>query len=243
MPTITTGRTLDGSGHPIVGTGFEYDSDDRLAELLNRRVSPLFSQPLTGEWIFGVVLSKDTHGEFERGVAIFRSGNSGPPEHIHPTYDEHFDIVQGEFIYKIDGKERHADAGEQLVVKKGTPHTFRCVGDRYGVVIGETRPAARIGEVISTLFGMAHEGALTPKGQPKFLQAMVTGSEYADDTVFTNPPPTIAIPIAKALAPLGRLLGYRPTYAKYAEETWWSTRVEQPLKTRQASLETGRSRL
>jgi quercetin dioxygenase-like cupin family protein len=228
MPTITTGRRIDQNGHPIDGTGFDYDSNGRLAELLNQRTSPLFSQPITGEWIFALILSKNTRGEFERGVVIFRSGNSGPPEHIHPTYDEHFDIVQGEFIFKIDGKEQSAGAGEQLVVKKGTPHTFRCVGDTFGVVIGETRPAARIGEVISTLFGMAHEGALTHQGQPKLMQAMVIGSEYADDTVFTNPPPSIAIPIAKALAPIGRLLGYRPTYPKYAEETWWSARVEQP---------------
>ena len=179
---------------------------------------------------FRLVLSKDTHGEFERGVVVFRPGNLGPPEHFHPTYDEHFDILQGEFIFRIDGKEQSAGAGQQLVVKKGTPHTFRCVGDRYGVVIGETRPAARIGEVISTLFGMAHEGALTSQGQPKFLQAMVTGSEYADDTIFTKPPPSIVIPMAKALAPIGRLLGYRPTYAKYGEETYWSARVEQPKR-------------
>lgn len=243
MPTITTGRMLDQNGHPIDGTGFDYDSNDRLAELLDQRVSPIFSQPITGEWIFALNLSKDTHGEFERGVVIFRPGNAGPPEHIHPTYDEHFDIVQGEFIFKIDGKERSAGAGQQLVVKKGTPHTFRCVSDRYGVVIGETRPAARIGEVISTLFGMAHEGALTPQGQPKLMQAMVIGGEYADDTVFTNPPPNIAIPVARALAPIGRLLGYRPTYPKYAQETWWSARVEQPSETRRANLETGQGQI
>lgn len=230
MPTLTTGRRIDQNGHPIDGTGFDYDSNDRLAELLNQRISPLFSQPITGEWIFALNLSKNTRGEFERGVVIFRPRNSGPPEHIHPTYDEHFDIVQGEFIFTIDGQERSAGAGEQLVVKKGTPHTFRCVGDKFGVVIGETRPAARIGEVISTLFGMAHEGTLTSQGQPKLMQAMVIGSEYADDTVFTNPPPGIAIPIAKALAPIGRLLGYRPTYPKYAEEKWWNARVEQPTR-------------
>ena len=231
MPIITTGRTLDQHGHPIAGTGFDYESKGQLAQLLNQRISPLFSQPITGEWIFALILSKDTRGEFERGVVIFRPGNSGPPEHIHPAYDEHFDIVQGEFIFKIDGKERRAAAGEKLVVRKGTPHTFRCVSDSHGVVIGETRPAARIGEVIATLFGLAHEGALTPRGQPKFLQAMVIGSEYADDTVFTNPPPGIAISVARTLAPVDRMLGYRPTYAKYAEEAWWNARVEQPLQS------------
>lgn len=170
MPILTAGRTLDRNGLPIEGTGFEYDSDGRLAELLAQRVSPLCSQPITGEWVFGLVSSKQTRGEFERGVGIFRPGNAGPPEHIHPTYDEDFSLVQGEFIFK------------------------------------------------------------TPQGQPKFLQVMVIGSEYADDTVFTHPPPGIAIPIAKALAPLGRVLGYRPTYARYLDETYWGARVEQPRR-------------
>jgi hypothetical protein len=87
-------------------------------------------------------------------------------------------IVQGDLIFKFGGKERRAGVGEHLVVQKGTPQTFRCVGDRYGVTIVETRPAARTGEVIATLFGMAHEGALTPQGQSRFLQAVVIGSEY-----------------------------------------------------------------
>lgn len=229
MTTITTGRTLDQHGQPIAGTGFDYDSEGHLAGLLSQRVSPVFSQPVTGEWIFAIVPSKDTRGQLERGVIIFRPGNAGPPEHIHPTYDEHFDILKGEFIFRIGGQEQIACAGDQLVVPKGTPHTFRCVSDRYGVVIRETRPAARIGEVNSTLFGMAHEGLLTPQGQPKLLQAMVIGSEYADDTVFTNPPPNLAIPVARALAPLGRLLGVRPTYPKYADVAWWNARVEQPV--------------
>jgi quercetin dioxygenase-like cupin family protein len=228
MAKITTGRRLDQNRQPIDGTGFDYDSGDRLAELLAQRKSPLFSQPVTGEWVFGLVLSSDTRGQFERGVGIFTPGNAGPPEHFHPLYDEHFDILVGEFIFKIDGKERKAGPGEQLLVPKGTPHTFRCVGDRHGVTVVETRPAARTGEVISTLFGLAHEGALTPQGQPKLWQAMVIGSEYADDTVFTSPPPNIAIPIAKALAPISRLLGYRATYPRFIEETYWSARVEQP---------------
>jgi len=228
MTTITTGRRIDANGQPLYGTGFEYDSADRLAELLKQRISPLFSQPITGEWVFGLVTSAETKGEYERGVGIFTSGNAGPPEHFHPLYDEHFDILVGDFIFKIDGKERKASAGEQLVVPKGTPHTFRCVGDKHGVTIVETRPAARTGEVISTLFGLAHEGLLTSQGQPKLWQAMVIGSEYADDTVFTSPPPSIAIPIAKALAPIGLWLGYSPTYPRFSEEAYWSAHVEQP---------------
>jgi mannose-6-phosphate isomerase-like protein (cupin superfamily) len=229
MTKLIAGRKIDPHGNLVEGTGFAYDSDDRLSELLKQRVSPLVSQPITGEWVFGLVTSKETVGAYERGVGIFPTGNAGPPEHFHPTYDEHFEIIQGDFIFKLDGKERQAGAGERLVVKKGTPHTFRCVGNTYGVVIVETRPAARTGEVISTLFGMAHEGLLTPQGQPKLMHAMVIGSEYADDTVFTNPPPSIALPMAKMLAPIARMMGNRPTYPKYADAAWWSAHVEQPV--------------
>ncbi len=228
MTKMITGRTMGQNGQPIEGTGFDYDSGERLAELMAQRISPLFSQPATGEWVFGLAASASTHGEYERGVGIFKPRNSGPPEHFHPTYDEHFEILRGEFIFKINGQEHRVGAGEKLTVQKGVAHTFRCVGEVYGAIIVETRPAARTGEVIATLFAMAHEGKLTPQGQPQLMQAMVIGSEYAEDTVFTSPPPNIAIPIAKALAPLGRLLGYRPTYPQYAEEGYWKARVEQP---------------
>lgn len=228
MTTLTTGRIIDSNGRPVDGSGFEYESDGPLAELLNQRISPLFSQPVAGEWVFGLVSAARSGGEFERGVGIFPPGNAGPAEHFHPSYDEHFELLQGEFIFKVNGSERNAKAGEKLTIPKGTPHTFRCVGNIHGVAIVETRPAARTGEIISTLFGMAHEGKLTPQGQPQLMHAMVIGSEYADDTVFTNPPPAITIPLAKILGPIGRLLGYRPTYPKYAEENFWSAHVEQP---------------
>lgn len=228
MPKLTTGRRLDSAGEPIDGTGFEYDSASRLAELLTQRRSVIFSQPQTGEWVFGLVLTGETNGQYERGVGVFPPGNAGPAEHIHPAYTEHFEIVQGEFIFKISGAERPARAGDKLSVPPRTPHTFRCVGGQCGAVIVETRPAARTGEVISTLFGMAPEGKLAPNGQPQFLHAMTIGAEYADDTVFTTPPPAVAVPIAKALAPLARMLGYRPTDPWYQSEDFWNARVEQP---------------
>lgn len=228
MPSVTTGRRLDEAGQPIEGSGFDLDTESRLAKLLGQRVSPLYSQPTTGEWVFGLVTSRDSNGEFERGVGIFRPGNAGPPEHLHPSYDEHFDVIQGEFVFKVADEEGTVSAGERLTVARGTPHTFRCIGDLPGATLVETRPAARTGEVIATLFGLAHEGALTPQGQPRLWQAMVIGSEFAGDTVFTTPPPSIAIPVARALAPIGRLLGYRSTYPRFAEDSFWSARVEQP---------------
>ena len=125
MTTTITGRRLDGRGRPVDGTGFTYESDGPLAQLLAQRISPLFSQPVTGEWVFGLISRAETGGEFERGVGVFPPGNAGPPEHFHPAYDEHFNIVQGEFIFRIGGQERAARAGDGLVASKGVAHSFR----------------------------------------------------------------------------------------------------------------------
>lgn len=228
MAILTTGRRIGANNTPLDGTGFIYDSEGRLAALLAQRCSPIFSQPITGEWVFGLVTVSETNGAFERGVGVFPPGNAGPPEHVHPTYDEHFEIVQGEFLFKIAGKEQRTCAGDKLVVAKGTPHTFRSISEGDGAVVVETRPGARTGLVIATLFGMAHEGLLTPQGQPKLLHALVIAQEYADDTVFTSPPPAITHVLANLLAPLGRALGYRATEARYLEEAFWRTHVEQP---------------
>jgi quercetin dioxygenase-like cupin family protein len=229
--TLTTGRRLDGAGQPLDGTGFEYDADGPVAALLARRTSPIFSQPQTGEWVFGLVGSQESGGEYARGVGVFRQGNAGPAEHFHPLYDEHFEVLQGEFLFTVAGAERTLHAGDKLVIKKDVAHAFRCTGGGFGAVLTESRPAARIAEVITTLFGMAHEGKLAPAGQPKLLQAMAIGSEFANDTVFTSPPPAIVIPVAKALAPLARAFGYRATYAHYQADAFWNQRVEQPQGT------------
>jgi hypothetical protein len=57
---------------------------------------------------------------------------------------------------------------------------------------------------------------------------MVIGSEYADDTVMASPPPSIAVPVAKLLAPIGRRLGIRASYDQYLDDAFWAAHVEQP---------------
>lgn len=119
-------------------------------------------------------------------------------------------------------------AGGRITIGKGIPHTFRCIDGGFGAVITETRPAARIGEIIPTLFGMAHDDKLTGKGNPGLFQAMAIGGELGSDTVFTSPPPALVSPLTRLLAPLARALGYRATYSRYRDDEFWSERVQQP---------------
>lgn len=228
MGTILTGRTLDADGDPIPGTGVEVDAGGPIAERLRERTVPLVSNPTTGEWITGLVTGDETDGEYAVGLGIFPADNDGPPAHFHVGYEESFACIEGEFVIERDGVEHRLSAGEEHAVPADIAHTFRNVGDDVGAVVTTARPAARTFEVITTLFGMAHEGTLTDGGKPGFLQGMAMTAGLADDTVFTSPPPAVTQPLAKLVAPIARRRGYRATYPKYRSDEFWARYVEQP---------------
>lgn len=230
MATLTAGETLDENGSPIPGTGFEYDSDGAFAGLLAKRISPVYSSPLLGEYGFALEKKEQTNGEYVKAAGIFPPGNLGPPEHIHPGFDEKFEVISGNFIILVDGKEHNVGPGDVMTVNRGTRHTFRCVGNEYGILLVETRPAARLEEIALTLFGLAHEGKARSDGAPRFLQGMVIGEEYSDDFALPFPPPSISKILIGFFAPIARLLGYQATAPRYLEDSFWLERVNQPPK-------------
>lgn len=228
MSSVTTGRRLDAQGNPVAGTGFEIESDGSIAERLRNRDGPLISNPVTGEWVTTLESREQTGGEYESGLGIFPPGNDGPPEHYHVGYAETFEIVAGTFEFEMAGETHIASDGDELTVDPEIAHTFRNVGDELGATVTTTRPAAKTGEIIATLYGLAHDGELDSDGQPSPPQGLVMASETADDTVFTSPPPAVALPLAKALAPVARRFGYRATRDRYLSDEFWERHVEQP---------------
>jgi mannose-6-phosphate isomerase-like protein (cupin superfamily) len=225
---VTTGRRLDEQGTPIAGTGFEVDSDGPIAAHLRQRESPLLSNPVTGEWVTTLEPREQTGAEYESGLGIFPAGNDGPPEHYHVGYEETFEIVTGTFEFTAGGETHTVSAGGELTIQPKVPHTFRNVGDELGATVTTTRPAASTGDVIATLYGLGHEGELDSDGQPAPLQGLVMAAETADDTVFTSPPPSIALPLAKVVAPLARRLGYSASRERSLSDEFWERHVEQP---------------
>tara|TARA_B100001113_G_scaffold329991_1_gene305251 strand:- start:191 stop:913 length:723 start_codon:yes stop_codon:yes gene_type:complete len=240
MTKLTCGERLDDNGIPVNGTGFEYESDGFVAELLAQRSGPVVSSPQQGEWVWELVGSAESNGEFERYAVVCPTGNQGPITHFHPTFDELFKVVSGTFALKADGEDITLEAGEELMVKKGTVHTFRCVGDdgEHGVLIAETYPAVGFTDLLYTAFGLGHEGKTKSSGDPKLLQMMVmlrgfrTNLGIIGSDLMTPVPPgqTVVAIISRILAPLGRLLGYKANFPQYLEKEFWEKHVNQPSK-------------
>jgi mannose-6-phosphate isomerase-like protein (cupin superfamily) len=180
------------------------------------------TNPVTGERIEPLVTAEDTDGEYSRARITVASGGEGPPEHVHPSYDETFEVEEGTLVVHADGDRRVLNEGDSTTVGRGTPHMFRNPHeDRETVVVGEARPAGRTAEIIMTLCGLAHEGELGEDGDPSLLQAAVMGEEFSDDTRFTSPPRPVQDAFHTLIAPVGRALGYRATYDRFLDEEYW----------------------
>ena len=226
--TVTVGRIL--VDDVPTGDGLTLSRDSPTLAVLRDAVTPLVGNPVLGEYGAGLVLAEDTDIEYARGIGITLPGRGSPDEHehVHPTYDERFEVVEGEFVFVVDGEQTTLRSGDAVTVSKGTPHTYRNDSEAVASCLIETRPAGRIDEVLYTLCGLSLDGKLDANGNPGFLQSMVFVDELSDDTVFTSPPPVVQRAMSAVVAPFARRLGYRATYPEYEADSFWQSRVEQP---------------
>ena len=82
----------------------------------------------------------------------------------------------------------------------------------------QTRPAMKTEEFFESIWGLARDGKTNEKGVPNLLQVAVIASEYADEIRLASPPWPVQRVLFAALAPVGRLLGYRARHPSTASE-------------------------
>ncbi len=66
---------------------------------------------------------KDT----EEKLSVFEYiGNEkgGPPLHIHPNQDEIFYVIEGDYLFEVDGEKHRLTAGETIFLPRKVPHSF-----------------------------------------------------------------------------------------------------------------------
>lgn len=99
-------------------------------------------------------------GEYGRILEFFPPGNTGPPEHYHPTDVERFEVVEGD--------QRTLTAGDEITVPPDASHTYRNESAELVANVGEARPPAQFEAVVTTVFGLAHEGKVGDEGARPF---------------------------------------------------------------------------
>lgn len=140
----------------------------------------------------------------------------GRLDHGHPHQEERFDIRSGQLGVRVDGDEWTATPGTRFAVLPGTPHTVWNDGATELHAVVELRPALAIDAFFETLYGLAGDGKTLAWGLPGPLQLAVLADEFSDEVYFAGLPGPLYRGAIGALAPIGRLAGYRARYPRYS---------------------------
>ena len=113
---------------------------------------------------------------------------------------------------KLGREKLEAGPGEVLIIEPGVAHKFWNAGDEDLVFVAEVRPSLEWERLIETMYSLAADGKTSKKGMPNpFRLAVIAHAHF--EVVQLPVIPAWMQKVALAMgAPLGRALGYTPTY-------------------------------
>ena len=176
------------------------------------RAGDSIENPVTGERLVFHKTSLETGGEVVVFDAYVKPGGFVAARHIHPQQEERFEVLRGTVGFRAGRKKVLAGPGEVLTIPAGTAHTFWNAGDDAAHFTCEVRPALQFEQLIETMFGLATDGKTNRKGMPNPLRLAVIARHHFDDVRLPFPPAWMQRMGLALGAPLGKLLGYGPTY-------------------------------
>lgn len=180
------------------------------------RVGQVLDNPVTGETLTFRATSQTTDGAAVRFDVRCEPQASGPPEHVHPTSRENFQLVAGQLRLRIGGQERILQAPATIDIPAGTPHTFWNDGPETASIAVSFEPAGTFEHFLETVYELAADGRTNSKGVPNPLRMAVIARAHLNDIALARPPLAVQRSAFAVLAPLGRLAGYRPRYSRDA---------------------------
>ena len=168
--------------------------------------------PVTGERIVFNKTSHETGGEAVEIEVYVRPGGVVAAAHVHPFQSERFEVISGRLGMKLGRKKVEVGPEDVVVVEPGTPHKFWNAGDEELHFVTVIRPALQFERLLETMFALAADGKTNRKGMPNPLRLAVIAKAHFDDVRLPYPPASLQRLGLAMGAPLGRLVGYEPTY-------------------------------
>ena len=175
--------------------------------------------PVLQDRILYLKTAQDTDGEL-LSLDLFVSPRGGNPLHVHPLQEEYFKAVSGTLGVQIGDEHRCLREGEEAIVTPGTPHRWWNDSDEEEAhVLAELRPALNTETFFETGYGLARDGKTDENNVPSILQQAVTLTGINKGEIYlASPPVAVQKALLAALAPVGRLLGYKDHYPRYSAE-------------------------
>src|SRR5437016_5740794 len=175
------------------------------------RTGQTIHNPVTGERITFLTTSADTGGEAVVIEVAVQPHGFVAAAHVHPSQSERFAVASGTLGLKVGGEKLTLRAGEIATVEPGVSHRFWNAGEDEVRFVCEVRPALQFESLLETMFALAVDGKTNPRGMPNPLRLAVIAKQHFDTVRLPFPPAWMQKAGLVLGAPLGRLVGYRPT--------------------------------
>jgi len=182
------------------------------------RTGDTIENPVTGERITFLATSTDTDGDAVVIETVVQPHGFVAAAHVHPSQSERFAVAAGQLGLRVGRKKMTLGPGEVAMVEAGTAHRFWNAGEEQVRFVCEVRPALQFESLLETMFALAADGKTNRKGMPNLLRLAVIARAYFDVVRLPFPPAVVQRAGLALGAPVGRLLGYRPTYAPTVEQ-------------------------
>jgi quercetin dioxygenase-like cupin family protein len=166
------------------------------------------TNPVNRERIRFLKHAADTHGQAVQFETRMDPGGVVGAEHIHRIQESRFEVLDGTPSFCVEGRRFTLKPGDSLTVPARTPHYYWNAGPAEAHMLIEFSPALRTEEFFRSYFALAQQGKTSLTGVRNLFQRAVLQAAYFNESHPVRPP-TPAQFLLLALAPIGRLLGYR----------------------------------
>lgn len=181
------------------------------------RAGDVLENPVTGERLLFRKTASDTSGEAVVFETFVEPDGFVAAAHVHPYQEENFEILKGSVGFRVGRKKLVAGPGQRMTVPAGTAHRFWNAGEEEAHFLCEVRPALRFEQLIETMFTLASEGKTNGRGMPNPLRLAVIANDTFDTVRLPFLPGWVQRMGLALVAPFGRLLGYKESYAAQDE--------------------------
>lgn len=195
------------------------------------RPGQVLTHPQFGTQLTFLHTAAETEGrllEWDTLYKAHRGKESGNIAHLHLTFVEQSEVLEGTAGYELKGEERQARVGEHVEIPRGAAHcnlwNASAADMRFRTHIEvnppNLRPLLYIQDSFETLYGLAREGKLDSNGLPKsILQYALLAQGFQPDTWVAGSPIPLQRVLMGTLATLARARGYRTRYPQYDAAT------------------------
>jgi quercetin dioxygenase-like cupin family protein len=168
---------------------------------------------LRQRYVFRRSTAADGEESLELEVWVDPSGGVIP--HVHPTFEERFEVLEGEVTFWVNRKRLPTRAGETAIVPPGARHSYRNRSREPARMVTRVRPPEpELQGFLEDAAALGRAGLYTRYALPKSLRGLlglaVMADHYRDTTIVLMPPPFLQRILLGPFVRLGKRRGFRP---------------------------------